>query len=161
LEPRCSKHCLHGLRIGTQDSDGTGRAYRLALLVCRLPRVERCLGSLLQNMLPLTCENHNGAPMSYDHPLPNLVTCPDCKGKKKVFAHVNYGGERPGEFKHIACMRCKGVGAIEAEMLVWIEAGRKRRAERVSRDISLREEAKRLGMNAADLSAIEMGYRRA
>lgn len=82
--------------------------------------------------------------------------CPDCKGKKRVFAHVNRG-EKGCDFRHIDCSRCKGFGAIPQEQLAWIEAGRKRRAERVARDVSLMEEAKRLGITSAQLSAIETG----
>lgn len=84
------------------------------------------------------------------------VRCPDCKGKKRVFAHVNRG-EKGCDFRHIDCSRCNGTGAIAKEQLVWIEAGRKRRSERVARDVSLMEEAKRLGITSAQLSAIETG----
>lgn len=87
------------------------------------------------------------------------MICPDCKGEKRVFAHLNYGGERPGEFKHIDCFRCKGAGEVPDEQAQWIEEGKKRRAERVARDITLRDEARRLGISAADLSAIERGMR--
>lgn len=87
------------------------------------------------------------------------MICPMCKGEKGGQGHVNYGGARPCEFKWIACMRCKGTGAVPDEQGPWIEAGMKRRAERLARDMSLWEEAKRLGISAAQLSAIEHGMR--
>lgn len=93
--------------------------------------------------------------MSGEAPI-EYVRCPDCKGNKRVFAHVNSGG-KGCDFRHIACLRCKGTGAIPWEQLAWIEAGRKRRSERVARDVSLMEEAKRLGITSAQLSAIETG----
>ena len=92
--------------------------------------------------------------MSCDE-LPRLVKCPDCKGKRQVFAHVNYGGH--GEFKHIDCTRCGGIGAIPEQMLAWIDEGNKRRMERVARAATLREEAERLGLSPVELSKIERG----
>lgn len=87
------------------------------------------------------------------------MKCPVCEGQKGGPGHVNYGGARPCEFKWIDCFRCKGTGAIPDEQAAWIEEGKKRRADRVSRDVSLREEAKRLGISSAELSAIEHGMR--
>ena len=94
--------------------------------------------------------------MSGDCTIVEYVRCPDCKGKKRVFAHVNRG-EKGCDFRHIDCSRCKAFGEIPKEQLGWIESGRKLRAERVARDVSLFEEARRLGLTSVQLSDIETG----
>lgn len=85
------------------------------------------------------------------------VVCPGCEGRKQVHAHLNYGRGR-GEWKDIDCIRCHGTGTITAEHAARMEAGKLLRADRQSRDMSLHEEAKRLGIKASELSAREMGF---
>lgn len=57
----------------------------------------------------------------------------------------------------VDCSTCQGVGSITIEKRDRIEAGRKRREERIARGASLREEAKRLGISVPELSALERG----
>lgn len=83
------------------------------------------------------------------------VICPDCDGKKQVFQIAcGPSGSRAG---WVDCDRCGGTGEITAEQAGRIAAGRARRQERIARDVSLMEEAKRLGMRPSELSAIERG----
>jgi hypothetical protein len=86
------------------------------------------------------------------------MICPDCEGKKQVHAHLNYGNGR-GEWKDIDCFRCKATGEVDDEQALWIVQGKQRRCDRVSRDMSLREEAVRLGIPVVDLSAMERGMK--
>jgi hypothetical protein len=86
------------------------------------------------------------------------VICPDCQGKGQVHAHVNYG-PAGCKWKRIDCFRCKATGIVPDEQAAWIAEGRKRRDERVARGVSLRDEARRLGLSPAELSSIERGMR--
>lgn len=87
------------------------------------------------------------------------MICPDCKGEKRVFAHVNRGDGGSSGFEWINCLRCKGAGEVPDEQAVWMLEGVKLRTERMARGLSLREEAKRLGISPVELSAIERGMR--
>ena len=86
------------------------------------------------------------------------MICPDCHGEKRVFAHVNRGVAGSG-FQWLDCLRCKGAGEVPDEQAEWIEAGRRMREDRMGRDMSLNEEAKRRGMRAVELSQMERGVR--
>ena len=85
------------------------------------------------------------------------MICPDCNGERKVFAHVNRGEKGPSGFETIDCFRCKAAGEVPDEQALWILEGKLRRTDRISRDISLREEAQRLGIPVVQLSAMERG----
>lgn len=95
--------------------------------------------------------------MSNDTAEVPYTRCTDCKGKRTVFAHINRGEGGKHEWRHIDCSRCHGTGLMPLEMLKWIEAGRKLRADRIARDLSLREEATRLSIKVTELSARETG----
>ena len=82
--------------------------------------------------------------------------CYACNGVGEVTAHLNYGGSN-GEWKVINCPTCAGTGEITSEHAARIEAGRKARHARVLDGISLSEQARRLGITPAQLSAIEHG----
>lgn len=81
------------------------------------------------------------------------VKCPDCNGEG-VSRGFGCPGFRPIE---IPCLMCKGKKEITEEQLQWIKDGEAMRLDRRARDMSVREEAKRLGIKASDLSLMEMG----
>jgi len=84
-----------------------------------------------------------------------MKQCPDCKGKKKIMAFVD--GQDFNGVEELNCLRCKGYGEIDEDMERWMKIGGVHRTWRVAQWESLAECAKRLGMGAADLSAMEMG----
>lgn len=81
------------------------------------------------------------------------MKCPRCNGEGK---ERGFGcpGFKPIE---INCLDCGGSGEIDAERLRWQEEGEKLRENRKARGITLREEAKRRGLSAVDLSDMEWG----
>ena|SRR3990167_153396 len=98
-----------------------------------------------------------------------MMECPDCKGKKESFG-IGCGdqgcrlkifgigcGDQGCRLIEMKCFRCKGIGKISQEMMKWIETGKKIRETRLKKDISLREEAKRLNMLPTFYSDIESG----
>ncbi len=88
-----------------------------------------------------------------------MPICPDCDGQKQFTGFVcRYGpnGGR-GSVETYNCHTCNGVGTITPEHATRIDAGKKLRAERLSRDESLMEAAKRMGIRPSELSAIEHG----
>lgn len=84
-----------------------------------------------------------------------MITCPDCKGKKKIMAFVD-GADFHG-VEELDCLTCKGSGEIDPDMERWKKIGGVHRTWRVAQWESLADCAKRLGMGAADLSAMESG----
>lgn len=99
--------------------------------------------------MPLATETSNRERSAY-------MICPDCEGKKRVTAHINYGNG-DGVWKEIDCFRCAGSGEVPDEQALWIVQGKLKRVDRVSRDMSLRDEARRLGIPVVDLSRMEGG----
>lgn len=85
--------------------------------------------------------------------LPNeRILCPECRGKKQHWTHLNHGG-----FRWTPCRFCDGIGTVNlAKCTAW-EDGRKMAADRKSRLLTLREEAARLGITAKELSDREWG----
>lgn len=55
------------------------------------------------------------------------------------------------------CSDCDGFGKITEEHMQRITAGRKLRDDRMARDMSLKEEATRLGISVVQLSNLEHG----
>ncbi len=84
------------------------------------------------------------------------IYCPSCNGRKKQRAHLNYGNGR-GEWKDIDCFTCKGIGTVTPEHMALIRDGRKLRQDRISRGVTLRDEAAALGITAVELSRMERG----
>lgn len=83
------------------------------------------------------------------------LTCPSCDGSGTIFALVdgpNYRGP-----KTINCYRCAGVGRITRAQMDAIESGKRIRENRLARNVSMAEEARRLGISASEYSAIEHG----
>jgi ribosome-binding protein aMBF1 (putative translation factor) len=87
-----------------------------------------------------------------------MLICPDCKGSGKTgLVHINRG-DQPHEWREgMPCWRCDGTGKIPDEMRDWMERGEVLRKARITREVSLRERAKELGISASELSAMERG----
>lgn len=87
------------------------------------------------------------------------MTCPDCKGEKITIAdHVRYADGTSGYGVTMPCLRCKGAGEVDDRTPEWIVAGNAMRDARVNRGYrTLRDEAKRRGMDVVTLSKMERG----
>lgn len=81
------------------------------------------------------------------------MTCPDCGGKKFRTGFA-CPGMRP--YKR-PCPMCGATGEVSDVVADWIRRGQEMRADRIARDMSIREEAARLGIGPAALSDMEMG----
>lgn len=84
-----------------------------------------------------------------------MKPCPFCAGAGKI-----RGFGCPG-FRHVEidCVECFGSGEVPASREEAITEGERRRQDRIAREVSLRDEAKRLGISPAELSDIEAGRR--
>lgn len=98
---------------------------------------------------------------TYNQRLPKdaRIVCPSCNnippGPKLCFAH-NATCCMP-EIRNDPCDFCGGLGHVSLEKAeAWV-TGRKMREERLARNESLREAAKRMGIKPSELSAIEHG----
>lgn len=84
-----------------------------------------------------------------------MITCPSCNGNK-IIGGFGCPGFRP---INIECDICLGKGTISEKQMLKIKQGRKIREERLSRGMTLRAEAKRLNVDAYELSQIEQGIK--
>lgn len=84
--------------------------------------------------------------------------CPRCAGDGGYHALVHRKDGCSEEY--LTCDLCKGEGKIPAEVAAWLKEGSDHRNERVAREESLRECARRLGVPAALISAMETGRQR-
>jgi hypothetical protein len=87
---------------------------------------------------------------------PPPVTCPSCSGKKQSLCHINRG-DKPHTWEMVDCYTCGGVGSLTPEHADRYAEGRRRTADRRARLMTLRDEAKRLGITPKELSDIEFG----
>ena len=85
--------------------------------------------------------------------MPEMITCPECKGKKQV---VIFFCTYPG-MGVVPCHVCDGKGTIENEQLKMKEFGEQVKADRIKRKVLLRDEAKRLNIDVTKLSKLERG----
>lgn len=83
------------------------------------------------------------------------MTCPDCQGTKIVQAHLQTS--RGCKWRELPCFTCDGTGSISEKHVARIAEGKQRREDRLSRGMTLRREAERLGISATELSRIESG----
>lgn len=82
------------------------------------------------------------------------VTCPDCKGTKEMHG-MGCPGWKPIT---IPCLTCRGTGKVPKDMIdSWKPIGAAMKKNRLARDLSLREEAKRRRMAPGVLSQMERG----
>lgn len=85
-----------------------------------------------------------------------MTTCPSCKGNKGGEAFVC--GPNVHGLRWTPCSTCNATGEITEEHLARIEYGRLMREDRIRRRLTVREEAKRLGVSSmAEWSGIENG----
>ncbi len=84
--------------------------------------------------------------------------CPRCRGDGGYHAIVTRATGCTEEY--LQCHLCAGAGRISDEVVEWLKVGSEHRNQRVERLESLRECAKRLGISAALLSAMETGRQR-
>lgn len=83
--------------------------------------------------------------------------CPDCQGRGEHGGMACSGGGATLRRVAIPCEVCGGTGTVDAAQRQRYEAGRQQREERLSRRMTLREEAKRRGIKPYDLSRQELG----
>ena len=83
------------------------------------------------------------------------VECVGCFGDGMISAFVRRAGSC--NLERIQCSDCKGSGRLDKTRLEWIKAGEAMFRDRVDRDMSLREEAKRRGMTPRELGDMEHG----
>ena len=89
-----------------------------------------------------------------------MKQCPDCKGSRFTTGIGCFGKGRGCEVMTINCFTCGGTGTIDEAHAERIAKGRAMYDDRVSRDMGLREEARRLGITARELSDLENGRKR-
>jgi hypothetical protein len=90
----------------------------------------------------------------------NSVPCPDCGGRKVTLGFVDAfspSGDCVGTLIRGDCCLCNGEGVISVDRNAQIIAGEELRADRLRRNVSIREEAARLGISPSELSRRERG----
>lgn len=90
------------------------------------------------------------------------MTCPHCDGKKSVMAFVHFTEEaqaagKVNGYQATDCRTCEGTGQVDDDYPERMARADALRADRISRHVSLRAEAERLGITPAQLSARENG----
>lgn len=83
------------------------------------------------------------------------VKCPRCDGAGKTFG-MACPGFVPVEME---CLVCHGAGAVSQETVEQVAEGRAIAKRRISKDLSLRELAKKLGVRPTRMSEIERGLK--
>lgn len=90
----------------------------------------------------------------------DTLICPECKGRGESNALV-YGRRASGgsfcEHRAVRCHRCDGVGTLSPEAMRRYADGRSMAEDRRARGLTLREEARRLGISPTELSDREWG----
>ncbi|WP_026370025.1 helix-turn-helix domain-containing protein [Kallotenue papyrolyticum] len=86
------------------------------------------------------------------------MICPHCRGKKVNIVFVDYS-DGTGELAKRICPTCQGAGVVTEQQAAQIDAGRALQADRRARGLTLAQEAARLGISPAELSAAELGHR--
>ena len=85
------------------------------------------------------------------------MICPNCSGSKTIPALLHHS-DGSGNWGCIQCSVCQGKGVITPEGLERLKQGNSMRLDRIGRGLSLREEAKRLGISPIVLSHREQGH---
>ncbi len=81
----------------------------------------------------------------------DLVDCPTCRGAGEYEVRVCPGWRS----RIVKCERCKGSRRVTRAEAERVAEGRRRYQDRVSRGVSLRDEAARLGLTPRELADIE------
>ena len=84
------------------------------------------------------------------------MLCPTCGGQQTIEALVNRGSKGCA-MEAIRCYRCKGTGEVPDVAEEWQRIGEFLRGDRLRRDRSQREEAKRLGLDVTLIGKMEAG----
>ena len=89
--------------------------------------------------------------------MPHETTkCPSCDGARTFPGFVD--GPSGGRFDAaLPCGLCHGSGVVPLHVVHWLSVGRAHRERRVENDEGLRECARRIGISAVELSAMENG----
>jgi hypothetical protein len=93
-------------------------------------------------------------------PVMDPIVCPDCGGRKVTGGFdVVFSASSLHEVSYAVatCQRCNGEGVISPEINAQIVAGEELRADRLRRNVSVLDEAARLGISPSELSRRERG----
>jgi hypothetical protein len=74
------------------------------------------------------------------------VSCPECRGAGRKHVHIYRAG-----WQFVPCWECQGAGSFTPDDLARIAETERLRADRLARGLSLRDEAKRLGVATQEL----------
>lgn len=88
-------------------------------------------------------------------PFIELIKCPHCGGRGSNFSIAC--GPRKCTPNYLRCSTCQGSGSITPERQEKIKAGEAMRKDRIKRNQTQREEAKRLGVDVVVYSRMERG----
>jgi DnaJ-class molecular chaperone len=80
--------------------------------------------------------------------------CPHCEGKGESMAFVC---GTHCDYRPIKCSTCGGTGYVTVEQIAMMAEGDTIRKDRIARNLSIREEAKRLKVDFPEWSRIEAG----
>lgn len=86
--------------------------------------------------------------------------CPRCRGSGRsllLACGVRQDGSRFSETRATACPACRGAGAIDEVRARAMSQGEAMRRDRISRGLSQRQEAERLGIAPRALNDLELG----
>lgn len=85
-----------------------------------------------------------------------MLTCPSCKGERytTVLARVAGSGCKRIE---MSCSTCQGAGEVDDDYPRRRNDGRKLKAWRLKRDLSMREACRRFNISPVDWSHFEFG----
>jgi hypothetical protein len=78
------------------------------------------------------------------------MQCQECKGWKFITCVIPP--------KAVTCQICAGTGNLPDDITYDPDRGHKMYYERLNRCVTLRDEAKRLGIDAGDLARMERGF---
>ena len=84
------------------------------------------------------------------------MICPICSGEKRL-SGIGCSTKKCFIPVSLECELCKAVGWIEMKIYNRYQRGQCERQGRIKREITLREEAKRLGISPSRLSRMERG----